>query len=95
MIERAHVIEVIAREIALAGSGAGAVIGESTALLGEGAVVDSHGILQILLALEDIAGECQQAGFDWASDATFSSRRSPLRTVGTLADFFLGKVGAT
>jgi len=61
-------------------------------LVGEGALVDSQGLLEIMLALEEFAQERFGRSFDWMNDAAFSSSRSPFRTVGTLAAYMAGQM---
>lgn len=63
----------------------GAGLTPASPLVGDGAVVDSQGLLEIMLALEDFAGERFGRPFDWMNDAAFSSSRSPYRSIGTLA----------
>lgn len=61
-------------------------------LVGEKAVVDSQGLLEVMLGLEDFAGERFGKPFDWMNDAAFSSSRSPFRTIGTLAAHMAGQM---
>lgn len=70
-----------------------AEVDEGSSLIGEGGILDSQGLLQLLLALEEYAEAQLHTAFDWTSDAAFSSKNSPLRTVGTLADFFMARTG--
>jgi acyl carrier protein len=67
--------------------GDGADLTDTTPLVGEAAVVDSGGLLEIMLALEDFAGQRFGKPFDWMNDAAFSSKRSPFETIGALAAF--------
>ncbi|WP_296578911.1 hypothetical protein [Phreatobacter sp.] len=64
---------------------AAAGLDTASPLIGEKAVVDSQGLLEVMLALEEFAGERFGKPFDWMNDAAFSSARSPFRTIGTLA----------
>jgi acyl carrier protein len=65
-----------------------------SALIGEKGVVDSHGLLQLLLALEDYADESFGARFEWMTDTAFSTERSPFRNVATLTSFFTSQLSA-
>ena len=69
----------------------GSISGDS-ALIGENGIVDSQGLLQLLLALEDYADETFGARFDWMTDAAFSEERSPFRTVSTLSSFLCRQI---
>ena len=69
------------------GRAAGDSFGSETALVGNGASVDSRGLVEILLATEDFVDEHFGLQFDWQSDKAMSATRSPFRTVGTLAAF--------
>lgn len=70
----------------------GLAVETGSPLIGEGALVDSQGLLEIMLALEEFAGERFGKAFDWMNDAAFSSARSPFRTVGTLAAYMAGQM---
>lgn len=59
----------------------------NTNLIGAGAVLDSMSLVELCLALEDIADE-HGFEFDWTSDVTMSKSRSMFRTVSTLAEEF-------
>lgn len=67
-------------------------INSQSAILGNGGLLDSMQLVELMLALEDF---CADAGleFDWNNDATFSQKRSVYRSVGTLADFVLNLPG--
>jgi len=92
MTERAEVVSLIVNTIRETNNDA--EIDESASLIGEGGLLDSQGLLQLLLVLEEYAEMQLHTTFDWTSDAACASKNSPLRTVGTLADFFVGRVGA-
>ena len=57
-----------------------------SALIGENAIVSSRQLVEILLAVEEYAEDDLGVEFNWASDAAMSTRRSVLRTPGTLAE---------
>ncbi|GEM_PF-382306 len=63
------------------------VVTASTPLLGADGVVDSMGLVQVCVALED-AAEGAGLRFDWTSDAAMSRSRGVYRTVGSLVEEF-------
>lgn len=58
-----------------------------TRLIGDGSVMDSMKLLELCLALEDLASEVGFE-FDWTSDVAMSRSRGMFRTAGTLAEEF-------
>ena len=60
---------------------------EDTQLIGGDAILDPMSLVEVCLALEDLADE---HGFevDWTSEATMSKSRSMFRTVTTLSEEF-------
>ena len=68
-------------------------VSEHTALIGDGRVLDSMKLVELCLALEDMAGELGFE-FDWTSEAAMSRSRSMFRTAGTLASEFIAQRGA-
>lgn len=67
------------------------VSGESR-LVGEEAILDSAGLLELLLELEELAEDKLDAAFEWENDSAFSAKRSVFRTPTTLAEFFMSQV---
>ncbi|MEM6898880.1 MAG: acyl carrier protein [Pseudomonadota bacterium] len=61
-------------------------------LVGSDAILDSSGVLELLLDLEELAEDKLDTMFDWATDSAFSETRSVFRTPNTLADFFLQQI---
>ena len=59
-------------------------IDEETSLIGDDHVLDSLGLVELCLRLEDAAAE-EGFDFDWTSDAAMSRNRSMFLTVATLA----------
>lgn len=57
-------------------------------LIGGETVLDSMKLVELCLALEDIAAE-MGFEFDWTSEATMSKSRSMFRTAGALAVAFI------
>lgn len=60
-------------------------VNDETRLIGSNAVVESQGLVELLLAMEDFAEDELATSFDWSSDSAMSRSRSLFRTVGTLA----------
>ena len=58
-----------------------------TALIGPDAVIDSHGLIELLIEIEDYAESELGFDFDWSSESTFSRNRSAFRRVGTLVEY--------
>ena len=56
-------------------------------LIGDGAVIDSRSLVELLIGLEDFIEEEYGAKFDWTSDRAMSAKHSPFRTPRTLAAF--------
>jgi len=57
-------------------------------LIGSDSVLDSMRLVELCLALEDMATELGFE-FDWTSDSAMSLSRSMFRTVGSLATEFM------
>jgi acyl carrier protein len=91
-MERDALIELIAErltELGPPGLAEGGQVTEETALLGDGGLLDSLGLVNLLVdveqALEDETGAVVTIG----DDRAVSASHSPFRTVGTLADYAL------
>jgi acyl carrier protein len=82
-IEQAKEIVIRAINDALEGK---AEISEDMQLIG-GGVVDSMKLVEVCLALEDLADE-HGFEFDWTSDAAMSKSRSMFRSVSALSEEF-------
>ena len=59
---------------------------ESTILIGDDAVVDSLGLVQIITDVEDAVSERYGRELDLTDERALSQRNSPFRSVGALAD---------
>lgn len=68
---------------------------DASPLVGDAALVDSGGLLEIMLALEDFAAQRFGKPFDWMNDKAFSATRSPFETIGALATFMHGQMEGT
>ena len=62
-------------------------VSEDSSLVGERGVLDSMGLVQVCLRLEELADD-QGFSFDWTSEAAMSRSRSIFRSVKSLADEF-------
>ncbi len=64
-----------------------AEVTEDMQLIGGDSLLDSMKLVEVCLALEDLAEE-HGFEFDWTSEATMSKSRSMFRSVTTLAEEF-------
>ena len=62
-------------------------ISEDMQLIGGESLLDSMKLVEVCLALEDLADE-HGFGFDWTSEAAMSKSRSMFRNVAALAEEF-------
>ncbi len=62
-------------------------------LIGGDSLLDSMKLVEVCLALEDLADE-HGFEFDWTSEAAMSKSRSMFRTVSSLAEEFAAQSGA-
>lgn len=62
-------------------------IREETQLIGGDSLIDSMKLVEVCLALEDLADE-HGFEFDWTSEAAMSKSRSMFRNVAALAEEF-------
>lgn len=68
------------------------VVGE-TPLIGDGSVLDSMKLVNLCIALEDLAAD-NDFDFDWTSSAAMSRSRSMFRTADALANEFISQMQA-
>ena len=83
-IETAKGIVIKAIESALEGK---SEVKEEMQLIGGVALLDSMKLVEVCLALEDLADE-HGFEFDWTSEAAMSKSRSMFRSVASLAEEF-------
>ena len=74
-------------------SGGDSGIGSETRLIGAQGVLDSMRLVELCLALEDLAAE-RGFEFDWTSDGAMSRSGGMFRTVGSLAAEFAAQEAA-
>jgi len=67
-------------------------VNDSTPLIGDGCVLDSMKLVELCLALEDLA-EIKGFEFDWTSDQAMSRSQSMFRTAGSLVSEFTVQMG--
>jgi acyl carrier protein len=61
-------------------------LGEETVLVGNDAVLDSLGVVQLIVEVEQRVEQNHGVSVTLANDKAMSARNSPFRTVGVLAD---------
>ena len=64
---------------------------EESGLIGDGGIIDSMGIVELCLFLEDKA-QTLNFEFDWTSDSAMSNSRSMFKSVESLADTFIEQI---
>ena len=89
MVERSAALEVIYLALAevLAQSGITApAFTEDTIIVGKDAVLDSLGVVSLIVDIEQGLEQKHDVSVTLASDKAMSAKNSPFRTVGVLAD---------
>ncbi|HSU41992.1 MAG TPA: hypothetical protein VLJ38_20575 [Polyangiaceae bacterium] len=90
MIARADAYEIILKSLeevfAQCGMPAPDTVGDETVLVGNDAVLDSLGVVQLIVEVEQRVEETHGVSVTLANDKAMSQRNSPFRTVGVLAD---------
>jgi hypothetical protein len=94
LIDTTTAIEKIIEVMKSLEIGGDASLDASFILMGAGSSVDSQSLLKILLGLEEVAEDELSSEFEWMTDAAFSEKRSPFRTIASLAEFFANQVNA-
>jgi acyl carrier protein len=86
-----HLIIAAVREylISVNGQPEDLPVGSDTRLFGKGGLVDSLGLVTVILDLEQQLAEEHGIVITLADDRAMSQKRSPFRTVGSLADYAL------
>ncbi len=86
MNDRNSIVCFLVQEVSAITGAPAAGFSEETPLIGGGTALTSHGLVELLVALEEFAEEKLHVHFDWTSDSAMSQTRSVYRTVGSLAD---------
>ena len=63
-------------------------VNSDSSLIGDGGIIDSMGIVELCLFLEDKAQD-NDFEFDWTSDSAMSNSRSMFKSIQSLADTFV------
>jgi acyl carrier protein len=88
---RTRAIEVVLASLAsvreFASGGASAEYSEETVLVGNQAVLDSLGVVSLIIEVEQTLEIDDDLSLTLASDKAMSQKNSPFRTVGVLADY--------
>ena len=69
------------------------VVADDTPLIGGESLLDSMKLVELCIALEDMATDLFFE-FDWTSDSAMSKSRSMFRTAGSLATEFINQMEA-
>lgn len=84
------VVESLREVIAQTGQPVPAELGEEAALVGRNAVLDSLGMVTLIIDLEQHLEEKFGYTLTLANDRAMSQKNSPFRTVATLTDYICG-----
>jgi D-alanine--poly(phosphoribitol) ligase subunit 2 len=96
-MEREALVELIAERLAELeppGLVPGSQVTEDTALLGDEGLLDSLGLVNLLVDVEQALEDETGAEITIGDDRAVSASHSPFRTVGALADYALGLLHA-
>jgi acyl carrier protein len=80
------VLESLTEVFAQGGAPAPASVTEDTVLVGTDAVLDSIGVVQLIVEVEQRVEQRHGVSITLANDKAMSARNSPFRTVGVLSD---------
>lgn len=90
MIERADAVAIVVASLnevfAQEGTSPPGTITDETVLVGTDAVLDSMGVVQLVVEVEQRVEQAHGISITLANDKAMSQRSSPFRTVGVLAD---------
>ena len=77
----------------LKGEGVTTGVTEHSALIGKNAVLDSMGLVELCVSLEDLSVDEYDFDFDWTSEKAMSATKSMFRSVDSLAEEFYEQWG--
>src|SRR5687768_11065956 len=80
------VLESLNEVFAQGGTPPPGALSETTVLVGTDAVLDSLGVVQLIVEVEQRVEQAHGISVTLASDKAMSQKNSPFRTVGVLAD---------
>jgi acyl carrier protein len=92
MLERQKAVEVVVaclKDAVEQSGGEAAAVGEETPIVGPGAVIDSIGVVSLIVDIEQKLEADFQVSVTLASDRAMSQKSSPFRNAGVLADHIL------
>ena len=92
MLERGQALGVVLaclRDAVEQSGGDAAQVVEGTPVVGPGAVIDSIGVVSLIVDIEQRLEMDHQVSVTLASDKAMSQKNSPFRTAGMLADHVL------
>jgi acyl carrier protein len=96
MIERSAALKIVIASIqevfAQTGMDAPGALTEDTVLVGKDAVLDSLGVVSLIVEVEQRVESEHNASVTLANDKAMSARNSPFRTVGVLTDHVVAMV---
>ncbi|HEX3853286.1 MAG TPA: hypothetical protein VHW01_20120 [Polyangiaceae bacterium] len=96
MIERSAALNIVIASIqevfAQTGMDAPGALTEDTVLVGKDAVLDSLGVVSLIVEVEQRVESDHNASVTLANDKAMSARNSPFRTVGVLTDHVMAMV---
>ena len=88
--ELVALISATARDFVLTAAGdAPVTVDEATRLFGSNGLLDSLGLVSVVLDVEQQINDHLNLAISIADDRAMSQQRSPFRTVGSLADYVL------
>lgn len=85
----ALVVASLHEVLSFSGETPSAELGEQTVLVGDGAVLDSLGVVALIVEVEQRLEIEHAIAVTLASDRAMSQRNSPFRSVGVLSDYIL------
>lgn len=90
MIARSDAVKIVHESLlevfAQIGTPAPEKIDDDTVLVGQAAVLDSLGVVQLIVEVEQRVEQAHRISVTLANDKAMSQRNSPFRTVGVLAE---------
>jgi acyl carrier protein len=92
MIDRKLAVDIVLaalREAVDQNGGDVAAVNEETVIVGPGAVIDSIGVVSLIVDIEQRLEMEHQVSVTLANDRAMSQRNSPFRTTSVLADHIL------
>jgi acyl carrier protein len=89
MINKERVVALIKRSVIEQSPDAGEDIHDDAALFGDGGLLDSMGLVNVTLDVEQQINDDLGIDITIADDRAMSRKHSPFRTIGSLADYVI------